>query len=134
MLTKSVEYAIKSLIHIYRSDKVINVIDISNELETPRNYTSKILKTLSTKGYITSQRGPGGGFSILDYNKTLSDLIIDIDGQLLVNENKCVMGLSECKDSRPCPLHKHFCSIKKDIEKLYSLKIEDICNNDDFLL
>ena len=46
MLSKSVEYALKSLFIIGVSNENINVEMISDKLNSPRSFTSKILKIL----------------------------------------------------------------------------------------
>lgn len=127
LLTKSVEYAIKSLILI-NYDSKINIEYIASKLDIPRSFTSKILQVLVKKGYISSKRGPGGGFVVNDYSKTLKDLICDIDHKF--DYDKCVMGLSGCSDENACPLHENFKEIKnKILNELMILKISDICKN-----
>lgn len=128
MLTKSVEYAIKSLILIKYQDNRIGVEDISTKLSTPKNFTAKILQTLVKKGYVASQKGPGGGFLPVDYTKTIKELIIDVDGEF--KYDKCALGLSECSDSNPCPLHDFYKPIKtKILDDLMNVTIEEICKN-----
>jgi Rrf2 family transcriptional regulator, iron-sulfur cluster assembly transcription factor len=128
MLTKSVEYAIKSLILIKHQEKMISVLDICSNLSIPSDYTAKILRILTKKGYINSQRGPGGGFISNDYNKSLKELIIDIDGCFIYD--KCALGLSECSDINPCPLHDYFKPIKsKILSEFLEVTIEEICKN-----
>ena len=133
MLTKSVEYAIKSLVIISRQEISIGVFDISDKLSIPKSYTSKILQILVKRGYISSQRGPNGGFLILDYNRSLKDLIIDIDGDL--KYDRCAMGLSQCSDENPCPLHEYFKPIKtKILDEFLNIKIDEICKNPNNIL
>lgn len=128
MLTKSVEYAVKSLILIKYHDDMIGVSNISEKLSIPKNYTAKILQVLTKRGYINSQRGPGGGFTPLDYSRTLKELIVDIDGSFVYD--RCALGLSDCSDENPCPLHDYFKPIKKKIlEEFLLVTIDEICKN-----
>lgn len=128
MLTKSVEYAIKSLILIKYQDSHISVDQISQKLSTPKNFTSKILQLLTKKGYIISQKGPGGGFISNDYSRTIKELITDVDGAF--KYDRCVLGLSDCSDVNPCPLHDYFKPIKsKIIGEFMEVTIEEICKN-----
>ena len=128
MLTKSVEYAIKSLILIKYQDCRINVEDISSRLGIPKNFTSKILQLLVKKDYISSQKGPGGGFIPNDYTRTIKELIIDVDGDF--KYDRCSLGLSECSDINPCPLHDYFKPIKtKILDEFMIVTIEEICKN-----
>lgn len=134
MLTKSVEYAIKSLILIKYQDSRIGVDEISTKLSTPKNFTAKILQVLVKRGWALSQKGTrGGGFTPIDYMRTVKDLIIDIDGEF--KYDKCVLGLSECSNSNPCPLHDFYKPIKdKLIEELMNVTIEEICKNPNKIL
>ncbi len=128
MLTKSVEYAIKSLILIKCQDSHISVDQISKKLSTPKNFTSKILQLLVKREYIISQKGPGGGFIPNDYTRTIKDLITDVDGEF--KYDRCVLGLSACSDSNPCPLHDYFKPIKsKILDEFMEVSIEEICKN-----
>ncbi len=133
ILSKSIEYALKSLVLIKCQSSNITISDISDKLDIPRNYTSKILLNLVKKNYITSQKGPGGGFKPFDYTKTLKDIITDIDGEF--KYDRCIMGLSDCSDKNPCPLHEHFKDIKKTILcDFMELTIGEICENPDKVL
>ncbi len=133
ILSKSVEYALKSLILIKYQSSNINVTDISSKLDIPKSYTSKLLQTLVKKDYISSQKGPGGGFRPNNYTFTIKDLIIDIDGEF--KYDRCVMGLSNCSNDNPCPLHEHFRDIKSTILcDFMELTIEKICENPDKVL
>ena len=128
MLSKSVEYAINSLILIKYQDSSINIESISDRLEIPKNFTAKILQILVKKGYINSRRGPGGGFSVNDYSFTIEDIVNDIDSGF--KYDRCVLGLSECSDDNPCPLHENYKPIKnKILKKFMKITIDEICKN-----
>lgn len=128
MLSKSVEYAIKSLVLIKCQDSNINVESISLKLDIPKNFTSKILQLLQKKGYVNSRKGPGGGFTPNNYSLTIKDLVIDIDGSF--KYDRCALGLSECSDLNPCPLHDYFKPIKtKILGEFMNVTIDEICKN-----
>lgn len=133
MLSKSVEYAVKSLVLINNKSSHINVDLISDELSIPKNFTSKILKLLVKKGYIISRKGPGGGFIKSDYSNTLKQLITDIDGDFTYN--RCIINNKECDDISHCPLHDYFKGIRKKIlTEFMEISIEEICKNEANLL
>lgn len=128
MLSKSVEYALKSLVLIKTSNDNINVETISEKLNSPRSFTSKILQILVKSEYINSQRGPGGGFSINNYNLTIGDVIRDIDHSF--KYDRCVLGLSDCDDTNPCPLHDFYKPIKEKIlNDFMTITINEMCEN-----
>jgi Rrf2 family protein len=128
MLTKSVEYALKSLILIKYEENNIGLNEISDKLNIPKNFTGKILQILVRRGYINSKKGPGGGFTINDYTKSIKDLVMDIDGSF--KYDRCSIGLSDCSDDNPCPLHDFYKPIKlKIINDFMPITIEEVCKN-----
>jgi Rrf2 family protein len=128
MFSKSVEYALKSLIIIDQSDENINSDMISTKLDIPKNFTSKILQILSKKDYISSKKGINGGFTRLNYEKTIKELIIDIDGKF--THDKCALGLGSCSDENACPLHNVYKPIKEEIlNTLMNKRIKDVCKD-----
>jgi DNA-binding IscR family transcriptional regulator len=40
---------------------------------------------------------------------------------------KCVLGIKQCSEEKPCPMHSGYRSIKKDLIKLFETKtIQDL--------
>lgn len=76
--------------------------------------------------------GRVGGFEKSDYDRSVKDLIIDIDGDFMHND--CVMGLSNCSDEMPCPLHIYFKEIKAKIVEMADVSISDLCNDENAYL
>ena len=108
MLTNSSKYALKAVLYLsLHTDetKKIQVKEISDNIEIPRAYTAKLLQALSKRGIISSARGPKGGFFVDEKNKrqSLMSVIEVIDGKQKL-EN-CMLGLSDCDEEKPCPLH-----------------------------
>lgn len=65
---------------------------------------------------VKSSKGVGGGFMILKNdlkNLKLSDIVIAIDGNSVFL--KCGLGLSNCSEDHPCPVHEKFKFVKKDL-------------------
>ncbi len=125
MFSKSCEYAIKAVIHLCmetRDGKRLSVADIAEAIESPEPFTAKILQTLARHGFIASAKGPGGGFYI-EKNATpivVMDLVEPIDGDQAFN--RCGLGLKECSESHPCPIHNEFKSYSARLKKLLESK------------
>lgn len=118
MFSKSSEYAIKAMIYIAQvSDetKKIGVVAIAKSIDAPQPFTAKILQILTKKKLLRSIKGPNGGFYLTkaDLQKSVAEIIYAIDGR--VPFNTCVLGLHNCSEDKPCPLHNEYKSIKKDI-------------------
>lgn len=125
MFSKSCEYAIKAVIHLCmetRDGKRLSVADIAEAIESPEPFTAKILQTLARHGFIASAKGPGGSFYI-EKNATpivVMDLVELIDGDQAFN--RCGLGLKECSESHPCPIHNEFKSYSARLKKLLESK------------
>ncbi len=120
MLSKSCEYALKSLLYITKTsenEKRVGAKEISSNLGIPYHFAAKLLQVLSKADIISSQKGPNGGFFLTNENlkHSLADVIRAIDGNgIFVN---CILGLKTCNEKRPCPLHFEFKEIKMKITK-----------------
>ncbi|MCF8427965.1 MAG: Rrf2 family transcriptional regulator [Bacteroidia bacterium] len=130
MFSKTCEYAIRSVIIICQHSKEgnkTNVKEISKLAEVPEQYIAKILQTLTKAQIVGSIKGPGGGFFI-DPSKEkikLIEVVKAIDGESLFTA--CGLGLKECSEKNPCPLHTNFKTIRNNIKKMLAdTTIEDL--------
>lgn len=119
MFSKSCEYAIRASIfiatHCCKEGKV-GLKEIANEIDSPIAFTAKILQVLVKNNIIKSSKGVGGGFMISKdelKNIKLSDIVIAIDGDSVFL--RCGLGLSNCSEDHPCPVHEKFKFVKKDL-------------------
>lgn len=56
--------ALHSLILIARSEKPLNVLEISEITGSSKHHVAKVLQRLAKENFLLSQRGPTGGFSL----------------------------------------------------------------------
>lgn len=120
MFSKACEYAIRALIYIAQQNNLGNrtsLKDIADAIESPEAFTAKILQKLVHNRIITSLKGPNGGFSIdpekIEETK-LIHIVSAIDGDGI--RRNCALGLKECGEVFPCPLHHKFKIIREQIE------------------
>jgi Rrf2 family protein len=88
------------------------VRDIAEQENIPRHYLAKILQQLAAHGLVRSTKGPGGGFALVsDPEKLTVQEIVNIlePGQAT---RTCILGLDECNDDAPCPLHEHWSELR----------------------
>lgn len=122
MFSKACEYAIKAVIIISLNsgkNKLTGVKEISEEIESPEAFTAKILQNLVKQEIISSKKGPNGGFFLNEKQIekiTLSDIVKAIDGDSLFV--RCGLGLKQCSENNPCPLHHEFKKIREQIKSL----------------
>lgn len=110
-------YAIRAVCHLAHLDSGARaqVKEISEALDIPQAFLSKILQDLARKGILDSAKGPGGGFQLnCSPSRTdLYSLVEAVEGPM--EEGECVLGLSLCADETKCPIHDTW----KDIQEAF---------------
>lgn len=126
MFSKATEYALRAIIYIARNgseEYKLSLKEIANAIGSPQSFTAKILQSLSSRNSIISAtRGPNGGYFITEKSKHLplrSILVSMKDDKLL---NGCILGLKECSESKPCPLHSDYKGVKLQLISLFDNK------------
>lgn len=108
MLSNASKYAIRAVLylamHSNKSAK-IGVTVIANTLVVPQPFLAKLLQQLTRNGYVSSAKGPNGGFFLSDEDlqNSIWDILTCIDGP--DKFKRCFLGLEVCNDENPCPAH-----------------------------
>lgn len=128
-LSKSCLYGIRAAIFMatVEGEEFMSIRHISDTLDISFHFLTKILQTLTQDGIMTSYRGPNGGVMLArkPENIMLIDLVRSIDGNQIFTE--CFLGLPNCGNATPCPVHNHWVSIRNDIGKLLSsIRLSDL--------
>lgn len=118
MLSKSCKYAIRAAVFIASragENVKLGVREIAEEIEAPQAFTAKILQNLNKYKIVTSLKGPYGGFYCEKYQLDLPaiEIVNAIDGVAVFKE--CVMGLHNCSDEHPCPMHYKYAEIRNNL-------------------
>jgi len=126
MFSKATEYAIRATIYIAQKGSESNKLgidEIARAIDSPKPFTAKILQALSKDSHIISSvRGPRGGFFLTERSKKLPvRFILEAMGEEEVLE-KCVLGLKQCSETQPCPMHAQYKSIRKQLKELFVSK------------
>ena len=122
MFSKACEYAIRATIYIVQQsqqNRKVSLKDVARAIESPEAYTSKILQQLCQQSIIKSDKGPTGGFSMDSHQQEfvkLSTIVSAIDGDSIYSG--CGLGLKNCNERRPCPLHNQFKSIRNGLRDM----------------
>lgn len=122
MFSKACEYSIRAAIYIASrsmEEKRTNLKEIAQAIDSPEAFTAKLLQQLVRSGIIDSVKGAQGGFEIprKQLSKTsLCDIVKAVDGDALFT--MCGIGLSECSEKNPCPIHHKFKTVRKDLIKM----------------
>ncbi|MCK5781079.1 MAG: Rrf2 family transcriptional regulator [Flavobacteriales bacterium] len=108
MFSKSCEYGIRAVIYLAANStetKRCGIKPIAAKLEIPSHFLGKILQKLARENVIHSIKGPNGGFFATeeDASKAMITVVNVLDGPSVFSS--CAVGLKECSDEKPCPLH-----------------------------
>jgi Rrf2 family protein len=122
MFSKACEYGIRATIYIAMQSlegNRVNLKEIAAAIDSPAAFTAKILQQLVKNNIVESVKGAHGGFQIersrIDSIK-LNQIVSAIDGDKIFEG--CALGLSECNESLPCPVHFKFKEIRDDLEHM----------------
>lgn len=103
-LSEAASIAIHGMILVARSDKLVNVNQIAELTSSSRHHVAKVFQRLVKEGFVNSNRGPSGGFSLkrAPGEITFLEIYEAIEGKIVITR---------------CPLDKPVCPFDKCIFK-----------------
>ncbi len=136
ILSKSCVYAIRATLYITAQEnrEYIPVKEIAKELNLSFHFLTKILQGLTNASLMKSYRGPNGGVAMARSADSiyLIEVIDVMDGLDIFSE--CLLGLPNCNDINPCPLHEEWAKNRTSIHKMFqTMTLSQIVNNIDKL-
>lgn len=125
MFSKACEYAIRAALYISIKSvdgSKLGIKEIAKEIDSPEPFTAKILQTLSREKIISSIKGPNGGFYLDPKAKPvpINAIVRAMDGEDVLYT--CSLGLKECSDDFPCPIHHEIKRYKDRLRKIMKEK------------
>ena len=107
LYSKPCEYVLRALTYLSSQNQreLSSVHEIAKSEDLPTPYLAKLLQQLAQSGILTSVKGPKGGFGLARRPEdiTLMEVVEAVDGT--EGFIQCAVGLPECSDTSPCPLH-----------------------------
>lgn len=121
MLSKTTEYAIRALVYVYiqnQEGKRPGYKEIAKEIDSPEQFTAKVLQNLARAELVSSMKGRGGGFFFVDalVPVTLYEVIRVVEGEKFFT--KCGFGLKLCDCETPCPIHEDYSPVREGFYNL----------------
>lgn len=121
MFSKACTYALRATMFISERSKAglrCSIGEVATAIAAPESFVAKILQDLVRKSLLASVKGPKGGFFLTDEMRArnLADVVAAVDGDSLFTG--CALGLPECSEKRPCPLHHEFKKIRSEIKEV----------------
>ena len=122
MFSKTCEYGLRAVMYIAQNSLTntkVSLVAIAEEIDSPAAFTAKILQQLSKAAIIDSTKGPYGGFLIEKAalkEITLANIVAVLDGDKVYNG--CGLGLKQCDDEFPCPVHNQFLKVRTELKNM----------------
>lgn len=101
-LSEAASIALHGMILIARQKEGMNVTKIAEQTSTSKHHVAKVMQRLVKSGYLTSHRGPNGGFELKVPTEKINflDVYETIEGKIEINT---------------CPMDKPVCPFDKCI-------------------
>lgn len=120
LFSKAAEYSVRAMTFLARQPpgKLTGAREIAEAENIPMPFLWKILHTLRRRRLVRSFKGIHGGYELAHPAEeiTLSDILAATDGEDLTSG--CVLGLPECNDQNPCPLHDAWKNIRATLNHM----------------
>ncbi len=100
-LSEAASIALHGMVLVAKSDQKLNVNQISEKIDSSRHHVAKVFQRLAKENYVSSNRGPSGGFVLkkAPTEITLLDLFEVIEGPVEVQGcpgNKEICPFENC--------------------------------------
>ncbi len=122
IFSKKCELALQAVLYlsVQKEKKIISAVEISREMNVPKEFVSKVLQILTDSGIVGSKKGKNGGFYLAKKPSTIKliDIVEIIDGGEVFNS--CVLGFPGCSNEKPCPMHDKWGKLRDDAHKMLS--------------
>ena len=120
MFSQTVEYALRAVVHLASEAPGPRTTDqIAVATRVPKAYLSKVLQGLSRGGIVHSQRGSGGGMTLVKAPGDLTILEVVNAVEPLGRIRECPLGLAT-HGVRLCPLHRRMDNALATVEAAFA--------------
>lgn len=129
MISRTAEYAIRAMASLNQLSNggLVRARALSKASGVPANYLSKIMHTLGRAGFVTSVRGPGGGFRVAKPTNKITaydvvQLFDDLEGK-----RRCFLGSKTCSAANACAAHDMWSGVWEKYEQfLHKMTLDRI--------
>lgn len=106
MLSQTVEYALRTVVHLAANAPAsCTTAELAEATRVPAAYLSKVVQSLARAGIVHSQRGSGGGISFAADAEGLTVLDVVNVVEPIQRIKTCPLGLAT-HGKKLCPLHR----------------------------
>ena len=120
MLSQTTEYALRAFIHVAReAPRSIRLQEIAAAVDAPPRYLAKILGELTRAGYLTSTRGPAGGYTLAPGQSSVALASIAAVFEESTH-HRCLLGSGPCGSNPDCPVHQRWAPIASSMISFFA--------------
>jgi Rrf2 family protein len=115
LINRNTNYAIRSLIYIAETQKVVTVSELVRSLHIPKALLRRIMQILSKRNILKSTRGKNGGFLLNKNPSAIYAMDIAKIFQSDIKPVNCIFMGDACSNIRHCLIKDKGRKIEKDI-------------------
>lgn len=120
MFSQTVEYALRAVVHLAAETPTARTTaQIAEKTLVPPAYLSKVLQSLTRAGVVKSQRGIGGGMTLVKEPADLTILEVVNAVEPIQRIKTCPLGITT-HGTRLCPLHRRVDNALKSVEDAFA--------------
>jgi Rrf2 family protein len=120
VFSQTVEYSLRAVIHLASQMPAARTTDqIAEATRVPRAYLSKVLQALVRGGVVQSQRGLGGGMTLVKSPEELTILAVVNAVEPIERIRTCPLGLA-AHGVHLCPLHRRLDNAMASVEEAFA--------------
>jgi Rrf2 family protein len=118
MFSQTVEYALRAVVYLARELSSRTTEEIARVTRVPQAYLAKVLHSLTVAKVVRSQRGIGGGITLVRAPEelTILEVVNAVDPIRRIQE--CPLGLA-AHGIRLCPLHRRLDNALASVEEAF---------------
>jgi len=120
LFSRSTEYAIRAMTFLASREPArrAGAREISEAENIPMPFLWKILQILTRRRLVRSFKGMHGGYELAAAaDQVLLSAIVSATDGAEIRDN-CVLGLPECDNRNPCPLHEQWKSVRASVTRM----------------
>ncbi len=121
-LSNTSKYTIRVLAYManHKETALLSAKELSEHLNIPYKFLTKIMTELANVGFIESIRGREGGYRFLKQASeiTVGDILLLFNDA--IKDEECILGIETCNTKHKCALHDKWIKSKVELQKMFS--------------
>lgn len=126
-ITRRADLAVKFLVALAARDDRAKAAAVADDLGTTAAFLAQVAAPLVRRGWIRSDPGPAGGYTLVAdlASLTVLEVIEAVDGAVV--DGQCVVEQRPCTADTPCLLHHHWADARSTlVESLGNTTVDSL--------